>query len=47
MENFDEQRTAFILDVKSVIELNEVPTALVINWDHTAINYIYLYLLGQ
>ena len=40
MEKFDELRTAFILDVKNVMELDEVPTALVVNWDHTAINYI-------
>ena len=30
----------FLSDVKSVIEMDEIPPTMVINWDHTAINYV-------
>ena len=35
-ENFDEIRDQFLTDVRSVIEMEDVPPSMVINWDHTA-----------
>ena len=30
----------FLLDIKNVVQMDEVPAQLVINWDQTGINYI-------
>ena len=40
VKNFEELKELFLLDVKTVIEMDEIPLAIVINWDHTAINYV-------
>ena len=40
VKNFEELKELFLSDVKSVIEMDEIPPAMVINWDHTAINYV-------
>ena len=40
VKNFEELKELFLFDVKSVIEMDEIPLAMVINWDHTAINYV-------
>jgi len=40
VENFEELKTGFLLDVENIIEMEEVPPAMVLNWDHTAINYV-------
>ena len=40
VKNFEELKDLFLSDVKSVIEMDEVPPAMVINWDHTEINYV-------
>ena len=37
VENFIQQ---FIFDIKSIVEIEEIPRDLVINWDQTAIHYI-------
>ena len=37
-ENFDEIRDQFLTDVRSVIEMEDVPPSMVINWDHTAMD---------
>ena len=40
VKNFKELKELFLLDVKTVIEMDEIPLAMVINWDHTVINYV-------
>ena len=37
---FEQLKAQFTYDVKSIIEIEEIPDSLVINWDHTAVNYI-------
>ena len=36
--NYEELRQQFLLDIKVVVELEEIPTELVINWDQTGVN---------
>ena len=40
IENFAELRSIFLSDIQAVIEMEEVPPCLVINWDHTALKYV-------
>ena len=40
IQNFDELKTQFLLDIKVVVEMDEIPPALVINWDQTGIHYV-------
>lgn len=40
VENFEELRAQFLLDVKVAIELDDIPPDLVINWDQTGIHYV-------
>ena len=30
----------FLLDIKAIVELEEIPSDLIINWDQTGINYV-------
>ena len=38
--DFDAQKALFLHDVKSIIVMEEIPPQLVINWDHTGINFV-------
>lgn len=38
--NLDELKAQFLLDIKVVIEMDEIPFDLVINWDQTGIHYV-------
>ena len=38
--NFEDLREQFLFDIKTIIEFEEVPDDLVLNWDHTRVNYI-------
>ncbi len=38
--DFEEKKMQFLFDIKAIIEMEEIPPELVINWDHTGINYI-------
>ena len=40
VQNFDELNTQFLLDIKVVVEMDEIPPELVINWDQTGIHYV-------
>ena len=42
VENFTQVKVQFLFDVQSLIEIEEIPSALIINWDQTAIKYIPL-----
>lgn len=37
---FDAYKAQFVFDVTSIIEMEEIPPDLVINWDHTGIHYV-------
>ena len=40
VEHFEEVRQEFLLEIKNVVTMDEIPLDLVINFDHTGINYI-------
>lgn len=39
-EHFDSLKEQFLLDIKQLVDLEDIPPALIINWDQTAINYV-------
>ena len=36
VENFEQLKLGFLLDVEKIIEMEEITPAMVLNWDHTA-----------
>ena len=40
VERFDIIKKAFLLDIKNVVSLDEIPPELIINWDQTTIQYV-------
>ena len=40
VEDFDELKKLFLLDIRNIVQMDEVPTQLIINWDQTVINYV-------
>ena len=40
IQNFEELKAQFLLDVKVIVEMEEIPFNLVINWDQTGIHYV-------
>ena len=40
VEHFDELKKLFLLEFNNAVEMDEVPSELVINWDQMGINYI-------
>ena len=40
IQNFDEVKAQFLLDIKVICEMDEIPFDLVINWDQTGIHYV-------
>ena len=39
-EHFDSVKEQFLLNIKQLVVLEDIPPALIINWDQTAINYV-------
>ena len=40
VEDFDAVKEQYLLDIKNVIEMDEIPDDLVLNWDQTGIHYV-------
>ena len=40
LPDFEQFKAQFVFDVKAVIEMEEIPSELVINWDQTGIHYV-------
>ena len=40
MPNFEEVKAQFLFDIKVLVEMNEIPFDLIINWDQTDIHYV-------
>ena len=40
VEHFDKLKEQYLLDIKVIVELEEIPEDLIINWDQTGINYV-------
>ena len=38
--NFDGLRTTFLQQIQVTMEFEEIPSELVLNWDHTALSYV-------
>ena len=36
LDNFEEIKKNYLADIQAVVEMEDVPPSLVINWDHTA-----------
>ena len=39
-DNFTEIKEQLLIDVEAVIDMEEVPPSLVINWDHTVVKIV-------
>ena len=42
VENFEEIKKGFLLDVRNVMEMDEIPPYLVLNFDQTALHYVLI-----
>ncbi len=40
IDDFQDAKDQFLCDVKVVVEMEEIPHDLIINWDQTGIHYI-------
>ena len=38
--HFKELKEQFLLDVKAVVDMEDLPSDLILNWDHTGINAV-------
>ena len=42
VSNFEELRSQYLMDIKAMVTMEEIPDNMVLNWDQTAIKYIPL-----
>ena len=40
IDDFEAVKEQFVFDIKVVVEMEEIPYELIINWDRTGIRYI-------
>ena len=40
VEDFDDLKRLFLMDIKSIVQMDEIPAQLIVNWDQTGINYV-------
>lgn len=40
IENFEELKEQYLLDIKACVEMDDIPDQLIINWDQTGIHYV-------
>ena len=40
IENFEQVKAQFLLDIRAVVEMEDIPFDLIINWDQTGIHYV-------
>ena len=40
VHNFEDVKAQFLLDIRVVVEMDDIPFDLVINWDQTGIRYV-------
>ena len=38
--DFESYKQQFVFDIQTIMEMDEIPRELVINWDHTGIQYV-------
>ena len=39
-EDFDELTEHFLCSISAIVLMEEIPSALILNWDHTALKYV-------
>ena len=39
-DDFKAKKEQFLFDIQTIIEMEDIPNELVVNWDHTEINYV-------
>lgn len=42
VENFEAVKEQFLLDIKAVVEMEDIPFDLIVNWDQTGIHYVWV-----
>ena len=42
VENFEELKAQFLMDIKAIVTIEDIPDDMIVNWDQTAIKYIPL-----
>ncbi len=40
VSEFDILKNQFLFDIKSIVDIEEIPPELIINWDHTGLDYV-------
>ena len=40
-ENFEKIKEQFLIDIKSVVKMEDIPSELILNWDQTAMKIPY------
>ena len=40
VENLAVLKEEFLLDIRGLVEMEEIPQDLILNWDQTAVNYV-------
>ena len=40
--NFEELKAQFLMDIKAIVSIEDIPDDMIVNWDQTAIKYIPL-----
>jgi len=40
VKDLEELKEQFLLDIKAIVDLEDIPHELILNWDQTAINYM-------
>ena len=40
VENFEEYRINFLCSIKGIVTMEEIPSSLILNWDHTGLKYV-------
>ena len=40
VSKFDELKDQLLLDIKSIVQMEDIPNDLIINWDHTGLHYV-------
>ena len=40
VDDFEEKREQFLLDIKATLTLEDIPLDLIINWDQTGMHYV-------
>lgn len=40
MKSFEASKEQFLVDMKAVVEVEDIPFNLIVNWDQTGVHYI-------